>query len=69
MKVKIKRRNMNKESFDETQKGLIIDNIPSKSGTLTGNYDINYCGCWWEVQENNDKYFWMIGEYPEKYKR
>lgn len=59
---------MNKKGFDETQKGLLINNLPSKSGALTGNYDINYCGCWWEVQENNGKYFWMIGEYPENYK-
>jgi hypothetical protein len=36
-------------------------------GCLTGNWEINFHGCWWEVcsaQYGKDN-FWMMGNYPE----
>ena len=59
---------MNQTGIDESQKGQRIDNLPT-TGTLTGAYDIDYAGCWWEVladePEGSNPTFWVIGEYPE----
>jgi hypothetical protein len=57
---------MNKErkGFDKSQQGKRVDNLP-KTGHLTGLFEIDLYGCWWEVVENtNCKPFWIIGEYP-----
>jgi len=55
---------MKKEGLDKKRKGERIDNIP-KTGTLTGKWETNFYGCWWEViPDDNSKNFWMIGEYP-----
>jgi hypothetical protein len=42
-----------------------IDNIPH-TGTLTGVYEIDFFGCWWEVTGDDGTTFWMIGEYPQE---
>ena len=66
---------MEKEGFDKTEKGKKVNNIPD-SGTLTGNWQINNYGCWWEYKLD-DPYIsetwgkreeaWIIGDYPDKY--
>jgi len=59
-------RVMDKRRFDPREKGGRIDNIP-RTGTLTGMYEIDLYGCWWEVEEDiTGKKFWMIGEYPDE---
>ena len=60
-------KNMRKQGFDKLRQGQRIDNIPS-TGTMTGNYEVDYYGCWWEVvPDKKGRNFWMIGEYPYKY--
>jgi len=57
---------MNKErkGFDRSQQGRRVDNLP-KTGHLTGLFEIDLYGCWWEVVEDATcKPFWIIGEYP-----
>jgi hypothetical protein len=57
---------MNKErkGFDKNQQGKRVDNLP-KTGHLTGLFEIDLYGCWWEVIEDTTcKPFWVIGEYP-----
>jgi len=57
---------MNNEGkgFDKGQRGRRIDSLP-KTGHLTGSFEIDLYGCWWEVVEDETcKPFWIIGEYP-----
>ena len=52
------------EGYDKTQDGLRIDNIP-RTGVLTGKYDIDSCGCWWEyIRDCDEEKIWVIGDYP-----
>jgi hypothetical protein len=51
--------------FDVNEKGQRIENIPH-TGTLTGRYETDFYGCWWEVNGDDGITFWMIGEYPEE---
>ena len=52
------------EGYDKTQDGLRIDNIP-KTGVLTGKYDMDLCGCWWEyIRDCDEERDWIIGDYP-----
>ena len=52
------------EGYDKTQDGLRIDNIP-RTGVLTGKYDRDLCGCWWEyITDDGKKEVWIIGDYP-----
>lgn len=57
---------MKKEGFDIKQKDKLINNLPKeKQGILTGNYKIDFYGCWWEYVLNSTKEtVWLIGEYP-----
>jgi hypothetical protein len=53
-----------RKGFDKNQQGKRVDNLP-KTGHLTGLFEIDLYGCWWEVVEDtNCKPFWIIGEYP-----
>ena len=53
--------------YDESMKGVEITNQPGDDLLLlTGRYQINYYGCWWEYTVAlSDDFYWMIGEYPE----
>ena len=51
--------------FELSEKGCRIENIPH-TGTLTGRYEIDLYGCWWEVDGDDGITFWMIGEYPKE---
>lgn len=57
---------MNLKGHIPKKQGKRIDNLPAPHvGTLTGNYNIDHYGCWWEVKpDDKDEPFWMIGEYP-----
>jgi hypothetical protein len=56
--------NRERKGFDQSQQGKRIDNLP-KTGHLTGLFEIDLYGCWWEVVEDETcKPFWIIGEYP-----
>ncbi|KKN79216.1 hypothetical protein LCGC14_0342330 [marine sediment metagenome] len=56
------------KGFVDAEQGMRIDNIP-KTGTLTGNYNIDYYGCWWEfIADDDDNSYWLIGEYPDELK-
>lgn len=53
-----------RKGFDKSQQGKRVDNLP-KTGHLTGLFEIDLYGCWWEVVEDETcKPFWIIGEYP-----
>lgn len=57
---------MNKvrKGFDKSHQGKRVDNLP-KTAHLTGLFEIDLYGCWWEVVEDaSRKPFWIIGEYP-----
>ena len=54
-----------KQGFIVSEKGQRIENIPH-TGALTGRYDIDFYGCWWEVDGDDGIIFWMIGEYPQE---
>ena len=63
--------NMNNEGkgFDKSQRGRRIDSLP-KTGHLTGSFEIDLYGCWWEVVEDETcKPFWIIGEYPSTWNK
>lgn len=51
--------------FEINEKGQRIDNIPH-TGTLTGHYEIDLYGCWWQVAGDDGTTLWMIGEYPQE---
>tara|TARA_R110000744_G_scaffold256160_1_gene371608 strand:- start:70 stop:315 length:246 start_codon:yes stop_codon:yes gene_type:complete len=51
--------------FDETRQGLRIDTIPDTRGALSGNYSIDFHGCWWEVNLDAGGITNIIGEYPD----
>ena len=52
------------EGYNKTQDGLRIDNIP-KTGVLTGKYEIDFDGGWWEyITDDGKKEVWIIGDYP-----
>ena len=59
-----------KHGFSESEKGRRIDNIPN-TGTLTGNWETDHYGCWWEILLDKPKLghmtSWAIGDYPENY--
>ena len=56
--------NKDRKGFDKSQQGKRVDNLP-KTGHLTGLFEIDLYGCWWEVVEDTTcKPFWVIGEYP-----
>jgi hypothetical protein len=56
--------NNERRGFDKCQQGNRIDNLP-KTGHLTGIFEIDLYGCWWEaVEDKTCKPFWIIGEYP-----
>ncbi len=56
--------NQERKGFDKSQQGKRVDNLP-KTGHLTGLFEIDLYGCWWEVVEDTTcKPFWVIGEYP-----
>ncbi len=55
---------MKNKGFIKNEKSKRIDNIPD-SGILTGYYEIDFYGCWWEyIQDKDNKKAWIIGEYP-----
>lgn len=57
-----------KTGFDDSQKGVRIDNIPA-TGAMTGHYEIDHHGCWWEYkldQPNEHLFAWTIGDRPEE---
>ena len=62
---------MKMQGYDKTQDGQRIDNNRDK-GTLTGNWEIHYHGCYWEYKRDKPKIInthagdigWFIGEYP-----
>ena len=60
---------MKNKGFDETQAGKRVDNIPD-TGTLTGNWETDFYGCWWEYRLDSsidvDSFAWIIGEYPKE---
>jgi len=60
---------MKKNGFDPKEKGIRVGNIGKDNyGNLTGNWETDYYGCWWEVEKDSDKSkYWIIGEYPESY--
>ena len=54
------------KGFDRRERGLVIDNLPAPNrGILTGYYETDFYGCWWEVIRPDGTEFWMIGEYPD----
>ena len=63
---------MKKQKYDKTQDGKRIDNIPY-SGTLTGNWECDIYGYWWEYKLDKPDitdawgqrdHAWIIGEAP-----
>jgi len=57
---------MKKRGFDKSEEGQLINNLPEpNTGRCTGNYEIDFYGCWWEVKRQDGSKFWMIGEYPD----
>jgi len=58
----------NKILYNKKEKGRTIDNLPDEScGVQTGQFMIDFYGCWYEIKPNNGaKNFWMIGEYPQE---
>ena len=55
---------MKNKGYDEAQDGLRIDNLP-ETGVLTGKYEIDSYGCWWEyITDDGGKEVWIIGDYP-----
>jgi len=55
------------KGYDNTMKGVIINNQPEEL-KLTGNYEVDYWGCWWECENKaNGSTEYMIGEYPNNY--
>ena len=54
-----------RHGFTFNQKGEKINNLPEpNSGILTGKFEIDLYGCWWEILRKDKSKFWMIGEYP-----
>lgn len=52
--------------FDKREKGIAINNLPEPDkGVLTGYFEIDLYGCWWEVLRANNTKFWMIGDSPD----
>ena len=59
---------MKKKGFIKSEEGKRIDNIPD-TGKQTGNYSIDYYGCWWEyIRDSDYQTQWIIGNYPKDYK-
>ena len=60
---------MKKHGYDKTESGHRIDNIPS-TGVLTGNWETDHYGCWWEYKLDESikewPFAWVIGEYPKE---
>jgi len=58
---------MSNKGYDKTQEGLVLTNH-DHNGVLTGNYQIDFYGCWWEYKNPlNNRLECMIGEYPKDY--
>lgn len=57
---------INKKGYRKEWDGELLLNLPAlKRGIFTGNYQIDFYGCWHEHIRVDGLRAWIIGEYPE----
>ncbi len=60
---------MKTQGIDRQEKGRVIVNLPKPNfgAVLTGRWERDYYGFWYEAKRRDGTTFWMVGERPSDF--